>query len=338
MNKLGAIENWVEALGGADEAAKRADQLLRCWQKEARHFGALNLVVSARAAVHMVAGHGDSTDLTEVSEAWLESRAAFCTQQTYEDLADIAVRFLADTGVNPRGLRAKLRRMLSLIWAESHNRRLAVPDLCFLVSDEDDNPSPELALDLAARLAASYPGLENRTVALRSMLRSTAELDSFVAETAGTPKLVLTAEQMFDAPFREMRIRIEATAAIWEEEMLDAGAAAVALGAKASNREKVRSLRNCSKLLGLPHNSRYLYPSFQIDLARRQVYDTVESVNQLLGAADDPWGVASWWMTENVLIQARPCDLVGGTRRTDVWRAACALVDADPQTDSQVTA
>jgi hypothetical protein len=129
----------------------------------------------------------------------------------------------------------------------------------------------------------------------------------------------------------DVRMRDRAHLRILGLEMLKPGRVAELLGAKATNREKVRLLRVASRLLGLPRGRRHwVYPRFQIDERRACVYEEAERVNRLLGAAHDPWGVASWWVARNVLLDGRPCDLVGTKRRDDLWRAACALVERDP--------
>jgi hypothetical protein len=141
---------------------------------------------------------------------------------------------------------------------------------------------------------------------------------------AGQPRRVVTAAELH----HELRTRIgsEAISAIWQEKVLKPREVALALGAKAANRERVRSLRERSHLLGLPRGRAYLYPAFQIDLRRREVYPEVRAVNEALGAADDPWGVASWWTSANDRLGARPIDLVDTPRRDAVVEAAKAAI------------
>jgi hypothetical protein len=110
--------------------------------------------------------------------------------------------------------------------------------------------------------------------------------------------------------------------------MLESKAAAIALGAKVTNREKVRSHRERSRLLGLPRDRSYLYPAFQFDPRKRELYPEVRQVNELLDAAVDPWGVASWWVSPNDRLGgARPLDLVSKARAEEVVRAAQAIVE-----------
>lgn len=119
----------------------------------------------------------------------------------------------------------------------------------------------------------------------------------------------------------------EAIDAIWRAPMLEQKDAAIALGAKASNREKVRMHRERSWLLGLPRDRHYLYPAFQFDPLRRDVFPEVRTVNELLGAANDPWGVASWWVSVNARIDTAPLELVGADRSEDLLAVATAAVE-----------
>lgn len=137
------------------------------------------------------------------------------------------------------------------------------------------------------------------------------------------PPRVVTAVELRE----DLRTRIadEAIARIWREKVLEPAQVALALGAKVSNREKASSLRKRSWLLGVPRDRGYLYPAFQIDVARRRLYPEVRHVNETLGAAADPWGVASWWLSTNDRLGARPADLVGSRRAEELVQAAKAV-------------
>ncbi|WP_018505658.1 hypothetical protein [Parafrankia discariae] len=50
-------------------------------------------------------------------------------------------------------------------------------------------------------------------------------------------------------------------------------------------------------------------PAFQFDDLGRAV-DVVARINRALGAAEDPWGVADWWLGPNSLLNAVPADIV----------------------------
>lgn len=175
-------------------------------------------------------------------------------------------------------------------------------------------------LDAGARIAAWHPDLDGRASDLRALLAWEAAKGRLALELAGGPRRVVTA-----ADLHQVRIASEAIAAVWREDVLEPGQAALALGAKQTNREKVSALRRHSSLLGLPRDRGYLYPAFQIDTDRREVYPDVRAVNETLGAEADPWGVASWWFTINDRLAARPADLVGTSRAGELIEAAKAV-------------
>lgn len=186
--------------------------------------------------------------------------------------------------------------------------------------------SPDWAIDAAARTAARHPSLQGRSSDLRSLLAWETLKKKIAEELAGGPRHVVTAAELQEE--RQVRIAGEAIAAIWQEKVLESRQVALALGAKASNREKVSSLRRRSALLGLPREQGYLYPAFQIDSDRRALYPEVRQVNEILGAELDPWGVASWWFSVNDRLGTRPADLVGSQRAEEVVRAARAATAA----------
>ncbi len=100
----------------------------------------------------------------------------------------------------------------------------------------------------------------------------------------------------------------------------------------------IRSRRADSMLLALPTDSGFLYPRFQFD-QRGSAYETTQRVNQHLRAADDPWGVASWWFSEHVRLGGRPADLMhtaadigeGGASSDDEGRRLADAVFAAAQ-------
>ena len=125
----------------------------------------------------------------------------------------------------------------------------------------------------------------------------------------------------------QAQVQGEAIRTIWREPMLEPRDAALALGANRTNREKVRRYRERSWLLGLPGARGYLYPAFQFDPRRRDVFTEVRAVNERLEAASDPWGVASWWVSRHARLGARPVDLVGTDRADDLATVAEAVIE-----------
>jgi hypothetical protein len=181
----------------------------------------------------------------------------------------------------------------------------------------------ERLLDTGARIAARHPDLRGRMSELRALLDWEAIKGRMAHELAGGPRRTVTAAEVRGA--RQVQIAGEAIAAIWREEVLEPREVALALGAKASNREKVSVLRRRSWLLGLPRDRGFLYPAFQVDAARRALRPEVREVNETLDAAGDPWGVASWWVSQNARLGTRPVELVGTARAEELVQAARAV-------------
>ncbi|MEU7003152.1 hypothetical protein [Nonomuraea sp. NPDC046570] len=71
-------------------------------------------------------------------------------------------------------------------------------------------------------------------------------------------------------------------------------------------------------------DGRVRVPAFQFE-GPRQVWPVVREVNRILGADEDPWGVADWWLGRNAWIDAVPADLLGGSRDGELVAAALAV-------------
>lgn len=180
-------------------------------------------------------------------------------------------------------------------------------------------------LRAAATLAARHEGLAGAEEQLQSYLALFALRGEMTRRVAGTPARIL--DDLEQSMVEQARLRGEVMRTIWQEPMLTPAAAAVALGARKSNREKVRRHRERSWLVGLPSGGGYLYPAFQFDAERRDVFPEVRAVNERLDAAGDPWGVASWWISTHARLGARPADLVGTDRADDLLKAAAAALE-----------
>lgn len=165
------------------------------------------------------------------------------------------------------------------------------------------------ALEAASLVAARHRALTHSVTDVRNLLALCASQGDFARQIAGDPRDVI--DDVKNKLLNRARWRGEAMAAIWQEPMLEPRVAAVALGVKPSNRERLSQYRKRSRLLGLPFGRGYLYPEFQFDPGRSDVYAVVRAVNELLDAAGDPWGVASWWFSSHAGLGARPADLVG---------------------------
>ena len=205
-------------------------------------------------------------------------------------------------------------------WAHAEDPwRKLVEQIAAALPEESD------LLDAAASLAARHHALEDDESRLRSWLALWAVRSDLVRQLGGEPRQVL--DEAGEALMTQARLQGEAIQTIWREPMLEPKDAAVALGAKAANREKVRQYRERSWLLGLLAGRGYLYPAFQFDHERRDVFAEVRAVNERLEAANDPWGVASWWISPHARLGARPADLVGVNRGDDLVAVATAVAE-----------
>lgn len=180
-------------------------------------------------------------------------------------------------------------------------------------------------LDAAASLAARHRSLAGDESQLRSWLALLALRSELVRQVGGEPRHVL--DEAGQSLMAQARLQGEAMQTIWREPVLAPKDAAVALGARTTNREKVRQYRERSWLLGLPSGRSYLYPAFQFDPERRDVFPEVRAVNEQLEAANDPWGVASWWISGHARLGARPADLVGTDRADELAAVANAVTE-----------
>ena len=180
-------------------------------------------------------------------------------------------------------------------------------------------------LDAAASLAARHHALDGDESRLRSWLTLLTLRSDLSRELGGEPRHVL--DEVEQTVLLQAQVQGEAIRTIWREPMLEPRDAALALGANRTNREKVRRYRERSWLLGLPSGRGYLFPAFQFDAERRDVFLEVRAVNERLEAASDPWGVASWWISRHARLGARPVDLVGTDRADDLATVAEAVIE-----------
>ncbi len=117
----------------------------------------------------------------------------------------------------------------------------------------------------------------------------------------------------------EQSLKAEARRSVLAEPMLTAEAVATALGSHSVNpRQYANAKRRKGVLLGLPVKNRYVFPAFQVDAERSTIVPGVAEVNALLIAAEDPWGVASWWFSVNGWLgRKRPVDCLGSAAGTE---------------------
>ncbi|MDP9318321.1 MAG: hypothetical protein M3O94_04450 [Actinomycetota bacterium] len=130
----------------------------------------------------------------------------------------------------------------------------------------------------------------------------------------------------------QLRIEAEARGAVLSQPVLDSREVADTLGSRGQNRRDMAStLRRSGVVVGVPHGGKVWYPAFQLDVRRGQVRPVVKEVNELLGAAGDPWGVASWWLSPSGRRRDRksPADLAVGGDDDAVRALAHTLVRDD---------
>jgi hypothetical protein len=73
----------------------------------------------------------------------------------------------------------------------------------------------------------------------------------------------------------------------------------------------------------VPSAKQFVAPSFQFG-PDGKVLPTVAEVNRILDADDDPWGVASWWLSPHAALHGIPADQLRSGRAADVRAAAAA--------------
>lgn len=118
-------------------------------------------------------------------------------------------------------------------------------------------------------------------------------------------------------------------ALVTDDELLTGTAVSKLLGSRSDNqRQYANRLRSEGELLAIPRANQYVYPAFQIDVRRKRVHPEITIVSGLLGAANDPWGVLSWWQSPNPRIgDRRPRDLLGTAEARQLRSLAEAVVE-----------
>jgi hypothetical protein len=156
------------------------------------------------------------------------------------------------------------------------------------------------------------------TQQLRNLVRLALLEDEEVERLAGP---ALHVHSSVEDAFDDLRIKVEARRTILSHDMLDAAAVADLMGGGAKNRREVASgLKRRGVVVALPGSGRgFLYPSFQFDPVEKRVRPIVAEVNRHLQALEDPWGVASWWVSSQPRLDGRsPRDVLGSDEEHDL--------------------
>ncbi|MGW4339150.1 hypothetical protein ACWEK5_41080 [Rhodococcus koreensis] len=165
---------------------------------------------------------------------------------------------------------------------------LSTPELIDVVASElAARPEMHLVRNQVTALLAMAPTLTDRTQAAR------------------------IGADLVDDAIAQAEIEQAARRHILDHPMLTAGQVAAVLRRPAADRTVASRLRTTGKVVALPVGNSYRYPAFQFDEATASVRDTVAAINTALGAADDPWGVASWWLAPSTRLPEgqTPADL-----------------------------
>ena len=183
--------------------------------------------------------------------------------------------------------------------------------------------SPDELASTVQRAAERHVG-SSAAARLRVYIASVLNETDQVNRLSGSPFDVI--ERLDAERQQQLVIRSIAHRRVLDEPLLESTAVGDALGRSGINgREAASKLRLSSQLIGIKQANRYLFPAFQIDFAHQRVAPVVAEVNRLLDAADDPWGVASWWISASSRLGGKaPRDIIGSADESDLMVLARA--------------
>lgn len=180
-------------------------------------------------------------------------------------------------------------------------------------------------LDVAALLATRNDAIESRGDLIRDWLALFALRERIIHSVD------IEHDRTVDRVARFMRVQTElqreAVQTVWKEPMLRPAGVAATLGWRGAYHQRIRRYRLRSWLVGFLRDGAYHYLAFQFDEQRHEVFSEARKINERLEAVSDPWGVASWWISVNDRLGARPADLLGTERAGDLVDAAEAELE-----------
>lgn len=162
--------------------------------------------------------------------------------------------------------------------------------------------------------ARIYERILRAFVAERSMggFTSIEDIRSRILKETTEPSPFEKRKEKIDQQVREIRfknqrdrIRKEVENRIRSSEpALDATEVADFLGSRSSTNPRLASEhRKRGDLLGVKVSGKYLYPTFQFDKARQEVYPIVKEINTILSSKSDAWAVLDWWVSPNARLR-----------------------------------
>ena len=177
-------------------------------------------------------------------------------------------------------------------------------------------PRAEALLATVDEAAAADPELARFRFSLLATMRAALASEGIAAGMSGSPRIIVEGIELpgfgSEEIAREATLRGLVRARIFEQDMLAASAVAEIVGSRSTNpRQYANKARLRSEIVGVPWRNQYLYPRFQFDEEHGCVRPEAGEVNRVVRAVDDPWGVASWWVSANGRLDGRtPADVL----------------------------
>jgi hypothetical protein len=186
-------------------------------------------------------------------------------------------------------------------------RRIAQLAMTMSAAAEDDRSARTAANELAELLLLRLPAGHPVTAAIASEPRLVAgpadwpRIAGVLQALPGVADLIPAADEVIG--------RLRSVAAVTADQVIAAG----------DDPYRDDLVRLPAQIPGEPVR----LPAFQFGLDGHPIR-LVAQINRLLDAADDPWGVADWWLSRNAWLNAVPADLIGSGQDEALTEAARA--------------